>query len=69
LLSDDDPAGAVAAAYGVFNEADGLSERALFVLDPRGIVHWSSISPRGINPGMDGILSALESLDSTANRS
>jgi peroxiredoxin len=69
LLSDDDPAGAVAAAYGVFNEADGLSERALFVLDPRGIVHWRSISPRGINPGMDGILSALESLDSTANRS
>jgi peroxiredoxin len=69
LLSDDDPVGAVASAYGVYNEDDGLSERALFVLDGRGIVHWRSISPRGINPGMDGILSALESLDSTGKRS
>ncbi|MGB3716226.1 MAG: redoxin domain-containing protein [Candidatus Promineifilaceae bacterium] len=69
LLSDDNPAGAVASAYGVFNEDDGLSERALFVLDGRGIVRWRYISPRGINPGMDGILSALESLDSTGNRS
>jgi peroxiredoxin len=69
LLSDDDPTGAVAAAYGVFNEADGLSERALFVLDPRGIVHWRFVSPRGINPGMNGILSALESLDTPVNRS
>ena len=67
LLSDDDPAGAVANAYGVFNEHDGLSERALFVLDARGIVRWRSVSLRGINPGMDGILTALESLDSTVN--
>ena len=69
LLSDDDPVGSVASAYGVFNEDDGLSERALFVLDAQGNVYWRSLSPRGINPGMDGILSALESLDSTDNRS
>jgi peroxiredoxin len=38
------------------------SERALFVLDPEGTIRWSYVSPVGINPGADGILSALEDL-------
>lgn len=62
LLSDDDPAGAVARAYGVFDERDGLSDRALFVLDDQGVIRWSHVSPRNINPGANGILDALESL-------
>lgn len=63
LLSDDGPPGSVARAYGVFNEDDGLSERALFVLDAEGVIRWREVAPRGVNPGMDGILSALEALD------
>ena len=39
-----------------------MSERALFVLNKDGVVHWSSLSPVGGSPGADGILSALESL-------
>jgi peroxiredoxin (alkyl hydroperoxide reductase subunit C) len=62
LLSDDHPAGAVARAYGVFDERDGLSDRALFVLDGQGVVRWSHVSPRNINPGANGILEALDSL-------
>ncbi len=62
LLADDDPAGAVANRYGVFNKRDGLSERALFVIDSEGIIQWSYISPRKVNPGAHGILEALESL-------
>lgn len=62
LLADDHPPGGVARAYGVFDEQDGVSERALFVLDTDGVVRWSYVSPRNVNPGADGILRALESL-------
>ena len=35
---------------------DGTSERALFVIDGDGIIRWSYVSPVGVNPGADGIL-------------
>ena len=66
LLADDAPPGALARDYGVFNERKGLCERALFVLDEQGVVHWRHISPAGINPGANGILEALESLENPA---
>jgi peroxiredoxin len=62
LLSDFEPKGEVARRFGVYRSQDGTSERALFVLDPEGTIHWSYVSPVGINPGADGILSALETL-------
>ena len=62
LLADFEPKGAVARAYGVYNQTEGVCERALFVIDPDGLVHWSYVSPVGINPGANGILSALEDL-------
>ena len=62
LLADFEPKGAVARAYGVYDEKEGTCERALFVIDPTGTVHWSYVSPMSINPGADGILSALEEL-------
>src|SRR5947209_3257635 len=49
---------------GVFTERNGESARALFVIDPKGIIRWSYLSPDGVNPGADGILSALEKLKS-----
>jgi peroxiredoxin len=63
LLSDFEPKGAVARQYGVYRSHDGVSERALFVIDSEGIVRWSYVSPIGINPGADGILAALEALE------
>lgn len=62
LLADFEPKGAVARSYGVYSEATGTSERALFVIDAKGIVRWSYVSPIAVNPGADGILTALESL-------
>ena len=62
LLADFEPKGAIARAYGVYDEKDGTCERALFVIDSDGIIHWSYVSPTGINPGANGILSALEDL-------
>lgn len=65
LLSDFEPKGAVARAYGVYRHPDGVSERALFVIGSDGIIRWSHVSPIGVNPGADGILDALESLSGT----
>jgi peroxiredoxin len=62
LLSDFEPKGEVARAYGVYRPADGVTERAIFVLDPNGAVAWSYVSPIGVNPGGEGILAALESI-------
>ena len=62
LLSDFEPKGKVARTYGAYRASDGTSERALFVISADGVVHWSYVSPVGINPGADGILRALEEL-------
>ena len=62
LLADFEPKGEVARRFGVYREKDGFAERALFVLDQDGIVRWNYVSPVGINPGADGILTALEAL-------
>ena len=62
LLSDFEPKGAVARTYGVFDADRGSNQRALFVIDAEGIIRWSYVSPTGVNPGADGILKALDSL-------
>lgn len=63
LLSDFEPKGAVARDYNVYRTREGVSERALFVIDEEGVVRWNYVSPIGINPGADGILNALEQMD------
>jgi len=63
LLADFEPKGDVARRYGVYRAHEGVSERALFVIDAEGIIRWSYVSPIGINPGADGILRALEGLE------
>jgi peroxiredoxin len=62
LLADFEPKGAVAQKYGVYWQQDGMSQRALFVIDSKGLIVWSYISPLGVNPVADGILAALEDL-------
>jgi peroxiredoxin len=64
LLSDFEPKGAVARKYGAYRESEGVTERALFVIDAKGTIAWSYLSPVGVNPGADGILDALEALES-----
>jgi len=63
LLADFEPKGSVAKSYGVYDEHEGQTQRALFVIDEEGIIQWSYLSPVGMNPGADGILDALENLD------
>jgi peroxiredoxin len=63
LLSDFEPKGAVCREYGVYDPDEGVAQRALFVLDDAGAVAWNYVSESGVNPGADGILTALEQLD------
>jgi peroxiredoxin len=62
LLSDFEPKGDVSRAYGVYDRVAGTSQRALFLIDDDGVVAWNHLSPEDVNPGADGILSALEQL-------
>ena len=62
LLSDAQPRGAVARAYGVYKPREGRSARALFVIDAAGIISWSYVAPPEVNPGVDGMMTALERL-------
>jgi len=64
LLSDFEPKGAVARSYMAYRQQDGISERALFVIDADGKIRWSYLSTLDVNPGAEGILDALEALDS-----
>ncbi|AEV98615.1 thioredoxin peroxidase [Niastella koreensis] len=62
LLADFEPKGDIAKKYGVYDNREGQSERALFVMDTNGVIQWSYLSPIGINPGADGIITALETI-------
>lgn len=62
LLADFNPKGRVARNYGVYRAEDGMSERALFVLDGARNIAWSHVSPLTVSPGIDGALRAVEAL-------
>jgi peroxiredoxin len=49
LLSDFWPHGAVAKAFGVFNEENGCAIRGTFIINKEGKLHWSVIN--GIGEG------------------
>ena len=61
LLADFEPKGAVAKAYGVYNDDYGTSQRALVMIGPDGVVKWSYCSPSALEiPGANLIFDALE---------
>ena len=65
LLADFEPKGAVSRSFGAYRDGDGVSERALFVLDAEGIIRWREVVPPEVNPGAAGIFSALDDLLAT----
>lgn len=62
LLADFEPKGAVSRLYGAYDTEHGFSKRALFVIDKDGVITWSYLSPTAVNPGVDGVLDALDAL-------
>jgi peroxiredoxin len=62
LLADFQPRGRVARRYGVYRAAQGVCARALFVLDARRVIRFSRAYPDPLNPGVDALLTTLETL-------
>ena len=61
LLSDFHPRGAVASAYGVMRD-DGIAERAIVIVDKRGIVRWTKLYAIPEQPDIEeaiGVLTAM----------
>ncbi|HVP57166.1 MAG TPA: peroxiredoxin [bacterium] len=59
LLADFWPHGGVAGKYGIFREADGFSERAVFIIDPQGKVRFKKIYPIKQVPDIKEIMDNL----------
>ena len=62
LLSDNYPYGDVAQKYGVFRQKDGISDRAVFLIDKQGKVRWSRIYDIPHHPSNDDVFGALSDL-------
>lgn len=62
VLSDFWPHGAAAAKYGVLRP-EGVSERALFVIDKQGIIRYIDVHDINKMPRLDDLVAALEKLN------
>jgi peroxiredoxin len=60
LLSDFYPHGDVARKYGVFREKDGISERAIFVVDKAGKIAWAKVYDIPQQPDNADLFAALK---------
>jgi len=60
LLADFEPKGDVARRYEVYNSETGNARRGLYLVDENGLVEWNYLSDINVNPGVDGILEALD---------
>src|SRR4030042_785168 len=61
VLSDFWPHGAVAKRYGVLR-SDGMSERALFVIDKKGVIRYIDVHDINKRPPLEDLMGALEKL-------
>lgn len=66
LLSDFHPHGEVAARYGVLRD-DGLSDRAIFLIDKDGIIRWTKWHDIPEQPDVEELLGAIRALGATAS--
>jgi peroxiredoxin len=61
VLSDFWPHGAVADRYGVLR-SDGVTERALFVIDKKGVIRYIDVNDINERPRLDLLINELEKL-------
>jgi peroxiredoxin len=62
VLSDFYPHGAVAKKYGVLR-SNGVSERALFVIDKKGIIRYIDVHNINEKPALEVLVKELERLE------
>lgn len=61
VLSDFWPHGSVAEKYGILR-SDGVSERALFVIDRQGVIRYIDVHDINERPDLDPLINALANL-------
>jgi peroxiredoxin (alkyl hydroperoxide reductase subunit C) len=61
VLSDFWPHGTVAKKYGVLR-SNGVSERALFIIDKKGIIRYIDVHDINKRPPLEDLVTALEKL-------
>ena len=62
-LSDFEPKGAMSKAFGAYFEPAGMTNRALVITDPDGVVRWSHLAANpGELPGVGLIFDGLASV-------
>jgi len=62
VLSDFYPHGAVASKYGVLR-SEGVTERALFAIDKRGIIRYIDVHDINQRPALEELAKALEEVN------
>ena len=62
LLSDFEPKGEVARNFGAYRQKDGISERAIFVVDKEGRIAFKDIHDISDQPDNEEVLEALRKL-------
>ncbi len=62
LLSDFWPHGAVAEQFGVLRTGDGFTERAIFVIDKKGIIHYIDIHDIADRPDNEELRKVLRQI-------
>jgi peroxiredoxin len=62
LLSDFEPKGEVARLFGAYRQSDGISERAIFVVDKEGKLVFKDIHDISDQPDNEEILEVLRKL-------
>jgi alkyl hydroperoxide reductase subunit AhpC len=62
LLADFEPKGEVARAFGAYRAADGITERALFIIDKQGKIAFKDIHEISKQPDNEVIHDVLRKL-------
>jgi mycoredoxin-dependent peroxiredoxin len=62
LLSDHWPHGAIAHAFGVFDEEAGCARRGTFVLDSAGLIRWQQVNQINEPRELAAVLAAIAKL-------
>ena len=62
ILSDFWPHGKVADSYGILR-SDGITERALFIIDKKGIIRYIDVHDINKRPRLESIVKELEKLN------
>ncbi len=61
VLSDFWPHGKVAKQYGILR-SDGVAERAIFIIDKKGIIRYIDVNDINVRPPLENLITAVEKL-------